>query len=108
MFCSISTIHCPATRRAEYFALRAKEIEPAMRAAPGFLKRELFVSRTDPEKYVLIVYWESTDAAATYRKSAIHDVVRLKTIELIGARPATEDFHPAGNDGVRVSDPAAS
>jgi heme-degrading monooxygenase HmoA len=104
MFCSVSTIHCPVSKQQEYFELRRREIEPAMTSAKGFIRRELLVSRTNPEKYLLIVYWETTECAQAYRDSRVHDDVRLKTIALIGARPATEDYDFAGGDGTRASE----
>lgn len=99
MFCSVSTIRCPVDKRKEYFGLRQKEIEPAMMSAPGFIRREILKSRADPEKYLLIVYWESNEAAKAYRTSVVHDRVRDKTIALIGARPATEDYDFSDADG---------
>jgi heme-degrading monooxygenase HmoA len=92
VFCSVSTIRCTEAQRKAYFALRRSEIEPAMMSAPGFIKRELLRNRSDPDRYLLLVYWESDEAAAAYRVSRIHDHVRDKTIALIGARPQTEDY----------------
>ena len=92
MFYSLSTIACPPETLDEYLKFRESMIEPVLRKAPGFRSRLLLKNR-QTEELLMIIGWDSDEAAQAYRASVGHDDLRDKTQMLLsGAHPQTEDF----------------
>jgi heme-degrading monooxygenase HmoA len=92
MFASMSVIRCAPDRQEAYLALRRREIDPKMAAAPGFLRRTLFRSLEAADELVLVVYWESREHALAYRKGAVHEDLRRQALELLSEPLRTRDY----------------
>lgn len=92
MFCSFSLIKCAPENREAYLTLRREMLDPGMASAPGFVKRELFISRDTPDEIYLLVYWESDEAAQAYRKGAVHESARQKAMTLLKGPLQTRDY----------------
>src|SRR4051812_44278296 len=92
MFCSFSLIRCAPENREAYLALRREMLDPGMASAPGFVRRELFVSKDTEDEMYLLVYWDSVEAAKNYRKGAVHESARQKAMTLLKGPLQTRDY----------------
>ena len=66
----------------QFLKLFIEEYRPAMASMPGFVKVELLREQVDPQKFHMIIRFETADTAAAWRESDLHKALspRLKAL----------------------------
>jgi heme-degrading monooxygenase HmoA len=62
----------------EFEKLFVNEYRPAMASMPGFVKVELLREHEDPNKYQMVIRFESMETAAAWRNSDKHETLKPK------------------------------
>jgi heme-degrading monooxygenase HmoA len=99
VFCSISVIRCAPESLEAYLALRRREIDPRMAAAPGFVRRTLLRSLDADDELLLLVHWASRADALAYRRGAVHADLRRQALALLKEPLRTRDYESLDGDG---------
>lgn len=61
---------------AAFEAFFVERYQPAMAAAPGFVKVDLLRELDQPTRYQMVLRWDSPEAAAGWRTSKVHEALQ--------------------------------
>jgi heme-degrading monooxygenase HmoA len=70
------TFHVLPTKGQEFARFFEEEYRPAMAKTAGFLKAELFKDMDNEQDYMMVLRFESLDAAAAWRASDLHQALK--------------------------------
>ena len=65
-------------RKSEFVKLFVEEYRPAMSGMPGFGGAELLSDPNHPDQYQMVIRFQSSQAAASWRSSAAHAALQPK------------------------------
>lgn len=70
------TFHVLPTKTQEFARFFEEEYRPAMAKTPGFVRAELFKDMSEERDYVMVLRFESLEAAAAWRASEMHEALK--------------------------------
>jgi antibiotic biosynthesis monooxygenase (ABM) superfamily enzyme len=72
-------------KKQEFEKLFVEEYRPAMAKMPGYIKVELLREQENPQRYQMIIRFDSLNTAASWRNSNAHQALSPKLKSLYSA-----------------------